>query len=390
VEAMLPRRSFLKLAGAGLAPLGLGSLGFDSRDRSQEPSSKAALITRQKEPENLESPFSALKGDITPNEQFYVRTHFATPRLNTADWHLTVEGSVDRPLVLTYDDLLGMGRHTVKATLECAGNSRVYLTPPARGVQWEQGAVSTAEWTGVPLSAILERAGLRHDCVELVFEGADSGEIKDPPHPGAALNFSRSLPLKKALEANVLVAYEMNGQPLPRAHGHPARVIVPGWYAVASVKWLKRIVAVTTPYHGYFQTIDYAYWRHENGFVERVPLTELQVKSQIARPVFREQISAGSTYQVTGAAWSGESGISQVDVSVDGGKTWNPTRLLGESKAGIWRLWNYNWQAPSTPGNATLMSRATDNAGNVQPMTRDLDRENYMINQVIPIEVEVR
>ncbi len=388
-----PRRSFLKIAGAGLAPLGLGT-AFGALNPSQPlllaKQHLPGLITRQKEPENLESPFSALESRITPNDLFYVRTHFATPHLKVADWKLQIEGAVNTPLTLTYDELKALPSKTVTATLECAGNSRVYLTPPARGVQWEQGAVSTAEWTGVPLSVLLEKAGMHPDAIEVVLEGADSGELKDPPHPGAALHFSRSLPLEKALQKNVLIVYEMNGEPLPVGHGFPVRAIVPEWFAVASVKWLTRLVVVTKPFHGYFQTIDYAYWKHENGLAHRVPITSLLVKSQISRPEFRESVAAGSTYKVTGAAWTGEHEVVKIELSSDGGHTWSDAHWTSKSETGAWRLWEFEWKVPSTTGIVTLASRATDSAGNVQPATRDLDRENYLINQVIPIEVHVK
>jgi len=386
----IPRRSFLKLAGAGLAPIALGGIGALGAEPAVAPQGHAGLIARQREPENLESPFAALDGPITPNDLFYVRTHFATPHLNAADWRLKIEGSVMRPTTLTYEQLRALPSHKVTATLECAGNSRVYLTPPARGVQWEQGAVSTAEWTGVSLSTLLAQAGLNPDAVEVVLEGSDSGEIKDPPHPGGALTFSRSLPLQKALQSDVLIAYEMNGKPLPNSHGFPVRAIVPSWYAVASVKWLKRLVVVSHPYTGYFQTVDYAYWQHENDLVRRVPLSSLLVKSQIARPSLREVVAKGTTYKVKGAAWAGESGVTKVDFSSDGGKTWSAATLTTPMQQGVWRLWEFEWKTPSAPGQAILMSRATDGEGHVQPQTRNLDCENYMINQIIPIEVEIR
>ena len=386
-----PRRSFLKMAGAGLAPLGMGSgLAAFGEQPQQTSEHSARMITRQKEPANLEFPFSDLVGPLTPNELFYVRSHFATPQINASDWKLQIEGAVGTPLTITLDELRSMPSKTITATLECAGNGRMYLSPVPRGVLWEQGAVSTAEWTGVPLSAILEKAGLHTNALEIILEGTDSGEMKDPPHPGAALNFSRSIPLEKANQANVLIAYEMNGKPLSPSHGFPVRAIVPGWYAVASVKWLKRMVVVTHPFPGYFQTVDYAYWEHQDGFARRTPLTTLLVKSQIARPSAREIVPAGKTTVISGAAWSGDPGIAKVEVSVDGGKSWNVARLTGDAKPGAWRLWEYDWMTSATPGRAVLMSRATDNAGNVQPATRDLDRENYMINQIVPIEVEVR
>ena len=174
--------------------------------------------------------------------------------------------------------------------------------------QWQLGAVGTAEWTGVRLDAVLERAGIDPKATELVLEGADSGEPSKPSKPGKPITFSRSIPLERARGGDVLLAYKMNGQPLPQAHGFPVRAIVPGWYGMASVKWLARIVAVTQPYRGYFQTVDYAYWQQHDGFPQRVPVTEMQVKSQIARPAMAEVVAKGKAYRVFGAAWAGDCG----------------------------------------------------------------------------------
>jgi DMSO/TMAO reductase YedYZ molybdopterin-dependent catalytic subunit len=351
---------------------------------------ETSLIVRQREPENLEFVFSKLDSFLTPNDRFYVRTHFATPMLDAAKWQLRVEGAVQNPLTLSYDELLKMPSRKIPATLECAGNGRVYLTPPARGVQWEQGAVSTAEWTGVPLSALLARAGLNADALEIVLEGADSGEIKDPPHPAGAIRFARSLPLTKAQNQDVLIAYRMNDVPLPVSHGFPVRAIVPGWYGVASVKWLTRILVLSQPFQGHFQTIDYAYWQKVSGLPTRVPITEMLVKASIARPTFREILPAGSMYRVSGAAWAGETAISKVEISADGGKSWNLARLQNQPVPYSWRLWEYDWRVPASPGRYALMARATDARGSTQPMQRDPDRENYLVNHVVPVEVDVR
>jgi DMSO/TMAO reductase YedYZ molybdopterin-dependent catalytic subunit len=257
-------------------------------------------------------------------------------------------------------------------------------------VQWQLGGVGTAEWTGVPLKALLERAGLGAKAVEAILEGADTGQTSKPSKPAKPINFTRSLPLDKARDGGVLLAYKMNGQPLPQSHGFPVRAIVPGWYGMASVKWLTRIVATTQPYQGYFQTIDYAYWKYRDGFPVRTPITEIQVKSQIARPMLKEAVKQGSRYRVFGAAWTGTSSIAKVEVSTDGGKSFTAAKLLGQPTPFTWRQWEFSWDVPKKTGSYTLMARATDAAGNTQPMERDRDREAYMINTVLPVEVRVQ
>jgi DMSO/TMAO reductase YedYZ molybdopterin-dependent catalytic subunit len=310
--------------------------------------------------------------------------------VNAKSWALKVEGAVKNELQLSYDELQRLPSETRTVTLECAGNGRVYLVPKVDGAQWQLGAVSTAKWTGVPLNALLERVGVDPATVELIFEGADSGEPSKPSKPAKPISFARSIPIEKARNGDVLLAYQMNGQPLPQSHGFPLRAIVPGWYGMACVKWLSRIVAVKQPYNGYFQSVDYAYWQHRNGFLTRVPVTEMQVKSQIARPTIAEVIEKGSTYRMFGAAWSGSSAISKVEISTDGGKNFASATLLGKPIEHAWRLWEYKWNVPGKADKYLLTAKATDAKGNAQPLERDKDREAYMINHVIPIEVQVR
>jgi DMSO/TMAO reductase YedYZ molybdopterin-dependent catalytic subunit len=382
---VLARREFLQ-AALGAAPLLAGvSLGASAQTRGTHP----GLIVRESEPENLEFPFATLDSFITPNEQFYIRNHFPAPRLDVRTWRLRVEGAVERPLEVSYDELVKLPSRKTTALLECAGNSRVFLTPKVRGVAWQAGAVGNAEWTGVPLAAVLERAGVLPSAVEVVLEGADRGEVKDDPKSPGVIAFSRSLPLAKARQPEVLLAYRMNGAELPAAHGYPLRAIVPGWYGMASVKWLTRLVVVDQPYHGFFQSLDYTYFKRLHGLPSQVPITELQVKAAIARPAFHEVLPAGKTCRVFGAAWTGESEIASVKVS-DGGKEWADARLLGEAVPHAWRLWEYEWHTPSRPGRYTLMARATDKKGRTQPMQHDPDRRTYQISHVLPVEVEVR
>src|SRR5436190_7633678 len=182
-------------------------------------------------------PFADLNSFQTPNELFYVRCHFPIPEIAAADWRLKIEGEVEEPFELDYAALRAMESRTVAATLECAGNNRIFLEPKVKGVQWGLGAVGNASWTGVPLSAVLEHAKLKADVVEVILEGADEGEVDKSPKPAGKISFCRSLPASKAL-ADVLLAYEMNGEKLSPTHGFPLRAIVPGWYAMASVKWL--------------------------------------------------------------------------------------------------------------------------------------------------------
>jgi DMSO/TMAO reductase YedYZ molybdopterin-dependent catalytic subunit len=349
------------------------------------------LIVRDRDPENLEFPFSALNSFITSTGQFFVRSHFAVPKLERETWALSIEGIVKNPCQITYNELLSMPARTVMMTLECAGNSRIFLSPKVSGLQWELGAVGNAEWTGVPLAAVLKRAGVKPGAVEVVLEGADSGEIKKEPVSPGKIHFARGLPLAKALMPEVILAYSMNGEPLSRGHGSPVRAIVPGWYGMASVKWLHRIVVTDTMFRGYFQTSDYTFWEQRDELpIQLLPVTEVEVKAQIARPVLHEILPANSVYRIHGAAWTGDSDITKVDVSVDGGNNWEQARLLGAPVSYAWRLWEYHWRTPAQPGSHTVMARATDARGSVQPMHRDAHRGSYMITHVQPIEVEVR
>jgi DMSO/TMAO reductase YedYZ molybdopterin-dependent catalytic subunit len=346
------------------------------------------MITREKDPPNLEMPFGALDGFVTPTERFYVRCHFPIPKINEREWGLKIEGHVTRPLRLTMDELRELPAQQVTATVECAGNSRVFLVPKVKGVQWELGAVGNAEWTGVRLRDVLERADISDGAREIVFEGADSGTIAELPRPAGKVNFARSVPIEKAMQ-DVLLAWAMNGEPLTEAHGFPLRAIVPGWYGMASVKWLQRLIITDRPFHGYYQSIDYAYWRRDEDGPVLVPLAEMQVKAEIARPENNEVISANSHYHVRGAAWTAGAIVTRVEISFDGGKSWSDTRLDGNASENAWRLWEFEWKSP-VPGNYTLMARATDSRGRVQSTERNFDANNYMISHCLPIAVEVR
>jgi len=354
-------------------------------------------IVRSEAPLNLEMPFSSMDSFLTPTKSFYVRTHFPMPAIDRDAWRLYVEGEVDKAFPINFEELITIESVTAPVTLECAGNNRNFLQPKVKGVQWHLGAVGNAEWTGVRLSALLDRAGLKPNACEVVLEGADHGILEDPKSPPGGLKFARSIPLQKA-RGDVLLAYKMNGEDLPPEHGFPVRAIVPGWYAMASVKWLQRIIVIDRPFTGYYQTIDYAYWkRTDYGHWQRgeeigelTPLTEMQVKAEIARPAEGEAVRANTPVCVRGAAWACDAEIMKVELSTDGGTTWNDAKLLGESKSNAWRLWEFDWLTPSQPGKQILIARATDSLGRTQPAHRDPDRGTYMINHLLPIELDVK
>jgi DMSO/TMAO reductase YedYZ molybdopterin-dependent catalytic subunit len=346
-------------------------------------------IVRGEDPLNLEMPFEKLDRFITSTDLFYVRTHFPIPQIDKNKWRLRIEGEVQKPFELNYQELLTLESRTEPVTLECAGNNRNFLEPKVKGLQWGLGAVGNAEWTGVLLSTLLDRAEVKPSAREVILEGTDEGPLEDPKAPRGNVRFARSIPLAKA-RTDVLLAYKMNGSDLKRGHGFPLRAIVPGWYAVASIKWLERIMVIDRPYTGYYQTIDYAFWKRDGENAELVPLRELQAKAEIAWPSANEILPVDSKVAIRGAAWTGEGEINKVELSADGGATWNEARFTTDPAVNAWRLWEYEWRTPGDPGKRTLIARATDSYGRMQPRERDPDRGTYMINHLLPIPVEVR
>jgi DMSO/TMAO reductase YedYZ molybdopterin-dependent catalytic subunit len=348
-----------------------------------------SLLLRQEQPENFESPCSIFDFFLTPNDLFYVRNHFETPELDKATWSLKIDGAVERTRDFTYADILAMPSRTIVATLECAGNARTFLPHHAKGVPWGLGAVGTAEWTGVPLSAILAEVGLQQETEEIVLEGADHGEIHEEPKTPGIIHYARSLPLSKALDPDVLLAYSMNGDELPRRHGFPLRLVVPGWFGMASVKWLQRIFVSSRPFAGYFQTFEYSRWERTDGMPSLVPLGAGEVKAKIINPRSNEVVQRGSSFRVHGAAWAGESQIARVDISVDGGHSWDAAHLLDAPQRYCWVRWEYIWNTPSRPNTVALMARATDKSGRSQPFAPDPDNRHYAVHHVLKIPVRV-
>jgi DMSO/TMAO reductase YedYZ molybdopterin-dependent catalytic subunit len=355
----------------------------------EEWASRDGLIVREDEPPNLEMPFETLDGFTTPNDSFYVRCHFPIPQIAERDWALSVEGAVENPFQLNYGELRKMESRTIPVTLECAGNNRIFLEPKVKGVQWGLGAVGNAVWKGVPLSVLLARAKTKANAAEIILEGVDAGPVDKTPRPAGDIHFARSLPLRKAMD-DVLLAYEMNGERLTAAHGFPLRAIVPGWYAMASVKWLGRIIVTEQPFAGYYQSIDYAYWERRGDLATLVPITSMQVKAEVAWPAAGDVVPKSSTVRVHGAAWTSGAEITEVELSFDGGAAWKKAQLLGEHAENAWRLWQFDWRTPEQSGKHTLVARATDSLGHTQPLVHNRDHGTYMINHWLPIEVEVR
>jgi DMSO/TMAO reductase YedYZ molybdopterin-dependent catalytic subunit len=346
-------------------------------------------IIREREPLNLEYPFEQLDEFLTPNDLFYIRSHFKAPMLDRQDYRLAVYGAVERPLKISYEELLAMPSVTQAATIECAGNGRIFMVPQVKGAQWQLGAVSTANWTGVPLSALLERAGVNAEACEILFESCDRGTPKEEPIPPGDTQYSRSLAMTKAHD--VIIAYQMNGEEISRDHGFPLRVVVPGHYGMAWVKWLTGIRVLTEPFKGYWQTSDYGYWDYdENHNPLRRALGQMALKSSIARPRTREFVPAGQSYRVFGAAWGSDTVVEKVEVSTDDGKTWQSVDFLDEAQPFVWRRWEFDWKVPTETGTYTLKSRATDARGNVQPEHHDKRFGTYVIHHTFGIEVVVR
>ncbi len=345
------------------------------------------LIVRESQPPNLEMPFSSLDGFITPSPKMYVRCHFPVPALSAESFSLRVEGKLKAPFSISLSDLKKLHSTTITAVMECAGNGRVHLVPKVRGVAWDQGGVGNVTWTGVPLSLILERAEIDSSAKEILLEGADTGVINDDPKTPGEIHFDRSIPLEKARK-DVILAYRMNGEDLSPAHGFPLRAVVPGWYGMASVKWLTKLVVLDRSYQGYFQSIDYAYFDRSVGSPSLLPLSTMPVKAQIAQPSRFERVKRSSSVRVHGAAWSGAAPIAKVEFS-DDGTQWSEAELMGEDVPNAWRLWSHTWRTPDRVGLARISVRATDKAGNTQPAQRSADRRTYMINHIIPTEVSL-
>ena len=335
-------------------------------------------------PENSETPLDAVTSWVTPTRLFFVRNHFDVPVTDAATWELKIEGLVERPQSWTFAALAAMPQHSVFATVECAGNGRSFLIEKTSGVQWGAGAIGHAEWTGVRLRDLLWSAGVKPSATEIVFEGADCGTEPEHPEP---MNFSRSLPLEKALDGDTLIALRMNGDWLEPNHGAPMRLFVPGWYGVASVKWLRTMRVIDHAYPGYFQTVKYTIRKPAGDESRLVPLGPAVVKSEILQPAAGAKLGVGVN-RVAGLAWAGEKRVTHVDLSTNGGHTWQAARLTGLQQPYSWCQWEYLWTV-TTPGDYTLMARARTESDQAQPLLYNPDNLGYLVNVVLPRAVTV-
>jgi len=332
---------------------------------------------------NHSMPLEALRRDVTPPGLHYVLTHFDIPDLDAGSWHLRISGAVERALELSMAALRKDPAITVPVTLECAGNGRSLLSPRPMSQPWIQEGVGTAHWTGVPLAYLLGKAGVHQNAAEVVFTGADAGVQGGVPH-----HYARSLPIREALRADVVLAYTMNGAELPPQHGYPLRLVVPGWYGMASVKWLESIEVVTTPFTGYQQQVAYRY--QDSADDAGIPVSRIRVRSLMVPPgvpdfFTRNRTLAPGPVLLQGRAWSGEGAVTGVEVGIDG--TWLPAQLDKPAGGFAWRKWTLPWVAD--PGVHILSCRATDATGATQPLEQNWNYQGMGNNMVQQVSVTV-
>lgn len=343
------------------------------------------LVLRRADPLNCETPISELTGGtVMPSARFYVRNHFAAPAIDGAQWRLEVGGLVRRPLRLGLRQLLNLPAQVMNVTLECAGNGRSSLSPAVAGEQWGLGAVSTAEWRGVRLMEVLDRAGVESQSTEVVFRGADG---PSGPNPLGPSRFERSLSLDDVRQSEVLLAYAMNGEALPVQHGYPLRVIVPGWYGVAAVKWLTEIEVIGHRFTGYFQNQKYVYEWDRDGQIEKEAVRRQRVRALITQPAIDEEVDAGEIV-IRGLAWSGMAPVARVEVSLNG-EAWQPARLLSHGSRYAWEGWELITHV-GVAGRITIRARATDQSGRTQPEQPEWNRLGYGNNAVQQVCIRAR
>jgi len=386
---MISRRNFLKGAsGMALAvPAFYPLLGWAAGEADVLMQGKDGLIVRSSRFLDLETPVEYFNTWLTPAEHFFVRNHMHEPStLDPALWKLSIGGEVKKPYSLSLAELSQVASHAVVNTLECAGNGRAFHNPKVPGVQWEKGAVSTGRFSGPRLGEILERAGVKPTGKHVMFRGLD--EI-----PGKVPAFIRSIPIEKALEGDTLVATHLNGAPLPKHNGFPARTLVPGWIGAASCKWLTEIKVLDKEFEGNFMSPGYRMPNQPVKPGEAVrpedthPVTALNVKSLIVSP--SEGTLRSRPLNIQGVAWAGEADVVGVEVSADGGTSWQAAELGNEKAHYAWRLWNFKWK-PAQAGDCVIASRATDSQGRVQPAAPVWNPSGYLNNAVDQVKIHVQ
>ncbi|MDA4111856.1 MAG: sulfite oxidase [Thaumarchaeota archaeon] len=331
---------------------------------------------------------------MTPTSSFFVRNHFGLPEIQESNWQLTLEFESFK-FSYSIDDLKKMSERTLAATLECAGNSRSSFGKTVEGeIAWENGAVGTAIWSGVPLEDILSKSGIigrkLREVIEVIFVGAD-GSVEEATPIESKNRYSRSLPIGKALDPDTIVALRMNGEALPKEQGYPARLIVPGWFAMASVKWLNTIILTKEkfPFKGYFNSTKYVYLMDRNGRTEREPVTDLNVKSLITNPKTKQNLTVGSLVTIEGKAWSGHGRITKVEVNLGNG--WQATTLVDNDKLSkyAWTSWKFEWM-PTQTGKTIISVRATDAMNNMQPEKPMMNSYLYGYNAIQHLEIRIK
>jgi DMSO/TMAO reductase YedYZ molybdopterin-dependent catalytic subunit len=349
---------------------------------------KEKLLVRSLRPPDYETPVALLDSWLTPVEHFYVRSHLPVPQeLDAASWTLSVDGEVNATTSFTLEELRRLPSATITTALECAGNGRAFYDPPVAGIQWSKGAVGNARWTGVRMADVLKRAGVKDSGRFVVMNGADVPL-------GTMPDYLRQLPIEKALHPDTVLAFDMNGQPIPPIHGAPLRAIVPGWEGAYSVKWLTTLRVADREFDGFWVATAYRYpiKRVAPGATvdpkDMAPLTGLVVKSLITRPLDGAAIAPGRL-EVAGFAWAGETDIARVEISTDHGASWQPAQLVGEQAKYAWRRFEYAFEAVR-PESYLILSRATDANGRTQPVSPPWNPSGYLWNAPDSIRVDVK
>jgi DMSO/TMAO reductase YedYZ molybdopterin-dependent catalytic subunit len=332
-------------------------------------------------------PLESLRYDTTPPGLHYLLIHYDIPALDPREWRLRIDGHIRRPRTLDLAEIQAMPEITRRVTMECAGNGRARLEPRPVSQPWLDEAVSTADWTGTPLKALLRETGINDDAVDVVFTGADHGIER-----GVEQDYQRGLPLAEALDEDVLLVHTMNGQPLPPQHGAPLRLLIPGWYGMAQVKWLTRISVLDRAFDGYQNVTAYRI-KQEPGEAG-VLVSRIHPRALLTPPGFpdfqtRTRIVERGSQELTGRAWSGWAPITRVEISIDGGIDWNDAELGAQPSRYAWCSWNWTWHA-STPGHYELCARATDAAGTVQPVGQTWNLQGMANNHAQRVPVVVR
>lgn len=348
---------------------------------------KRPLILQNDRPEDLETPPRYYDTWLTPVDAFYVRQHIPRPApIDPAAYRLVVNGRVSKPLTLTLADLQRLPQQTIPATLECAGNGRAFFRPQVPGIQWSRGAVGNAEWSGPRVSDVLALASADPSAGFLEIDGADVGT-------GGTPDFIRSMAMKKAMDPSTVLALRMNGQPIPDIHGFPARLIVPGWCGSSFVKWVTRLSPAAARHNGFFMNPAYRFPKTAvppggaANAADLEPIEGMPVKSTITAPEDQATVALGPQV-IRGFAWAGEEVIERVEVSTDGGSRWTDAELSPQRLRFAWRLWLLRWQ-PANPGYYTILSRATDSAGRVQPVVPLWNPSGYLYNAIDRVGVKL-